>query len=946
MKHNIFMRVAALLVGGIFASQVLAQNPMLQPLPVDPAVRVGQLPNGLTYYIRHNELPKDQAFFYIAQKVGSIQEEDDQRGLAHFLEHMCFNGTKHFPGNQLITYLESIGVKFGAQLNAYTSIEETVYNINNVPATREATLDSVLLILSDWSHDLLLDGDEIDKERGVIHEEWRMHNVGQMRILEKELPRLMSDSRFGSRLPIGTMDIVDNFPHDALRAYYHKWYRPDLQGIIIVGDIDVNVMEGKVQTLFGAIPAAENPAQRQYLGVPDNTEAIVVSGSDKELTEQAVEIMMKHPAVPDSLRNTLAIYVQNIIQNVGLSILNQRLDEVALKAECPYKEAGVSDGTFLVSSKVTESFNIAVTPKEGQLDAAIQAVLAEVYRAQQYGFTKGEVDRAILNLSSSMEQQFNNRDKQQTISYCREYCRAFLDNEAIPGIETEFQLVKQLAPNLPVEAFNEVFASLVNPTDTNLVVLALTPEKEGLAVPTEQELLAAVHAAQQQPLQAWVDNVKTGPLVTSLPAPGTIKKVKAGPFGSQVLTLSNGVRVVWKQTDFKDDEIRCTAWSPGGTCRYTQADAINLEYLQPVMGETGMGDFRMVELQKALAGKNASVRANVGVRSENISGSSSVKDQRTLFELIYLVFQPRLRDDEAVQSYLVRAREELRNKDLDPSSSLSDSLQCTLYDHHWMVRPSVEADIDEVDYDRILQIWAERFADASDFTFCFIGNIDEDSLRTLACQYLATLPTVKRNDKPTDVGLHFHKGDIINDYTKAMQQPATTFISMWTGPWKFNVKDDAVLSILGQCLDTKYMNKIREEMGAAYTTQAQAMSSIGSDGKPEYILQAVFPIKPETTDSVMLLAQQIFEDLAQNGADAADVAKAKEYMLKTYQQNQRENAYWLRRLSAYLQHGYNNGKDYEAAVSSITPADVQKMAQRILRDGNRARVVMRPEAQP
>ena len=642
MKLKNFLMTAVLALSA-FSAQAQDMSQMMQPLPVDPKVRVGHLDNGLTYYIRHNEEPKNQAFFYIAQKVGSIQEEESQRGLAHFLEHMCFNGTTHFPDSSLIEYLEGIGVKFGAQLNAYTSVEETVYNIDNVPA-REGAIDSCLLILHDWSHDLTLDGKEIDKERGVIHGEWRMRNTGFTRILVKHLEELMSDSRYGRRFPIGLMEVVDECPYDTLRAYYHKWYRPDLQGIIVVGDIDVDQIEGKIKNLFGPITVQQPVAKRVDYSVPDNAEAIVVADSDPEVTSQVVMISMKHEAIPDSIRNTMPIYVAENIIGTATSVLNQRLHELSLKADCPFQGASVDDGAFLLSSKVTGAFNIEIVPKEGRVEEAIKAVMEEVYRVDEFGFTKGEIDRAVLNKLSGMEQLFNNRDKQRSISYAREYYRSFLNNEPIPGIETEYQLVKQIFPQIPAEAFSQTIQQYISRSDSNLVVLSLNPEKEGLAIPTKEQLLGAIHAAQQSKLTAWVDNVKTGPLIENLPKPGKVKKEADGPCGSKILTLSNGVKVIMKPTDFKDDEIRMMAWSEGGIGRYPVSERINLEAFDGVMGRSKIGGFTSTELTKALAGKNVRSSANVGLRDETFSGFSSKKDIQTLFELIYMTFQPREKD--------------------------------------------------------------------------------------------------------------------------------------------------------------------------------------------------------------------------------------------------------------------------------------------------------------
>lgn len=940
MKLKRILFVAAL---ALTAHSAVAQD-MMQPLPVDSKVRVGQLDNGLTYYLRHNEEPKGQAFFYIAQKVGSIQEEESQRGLAHFLEHMCFNGTTHYPDSTLIEYLGTIGVKFGAQLNAYTSVEETVYNIDNVPV-REGTIDSCLLILHDWANDLTLDGKEIDKERGVIHQEWRMRNSGMTRILVKHLEELMSNGRYGRRFPIGLMEVVDNCPYDTLRAYYHKWYRPDLQGIIVVGDIDVDQVEGKIQKLFSPIKMPANPAKREFYSVPDNNEAIVVSDKDPEVTSQMVMISLKHEAIPDSVRNTMAVYVVQNLINSATAVINQRLAELSLKPDCPFKGAEVDDGSFLLSSKVTGAFNIEIMPKEGRVEEAVKAVMAEVYRADVHGFTKGEIDRIVAETLSRYEQLYNNRDKQKSISFAHEYYRSFLNNEPIPGIETEYQIAKMLFPQLPLEAYNQTFQELISRTDTNLVVLALNPDKEGLEIPTEQQLLDAIHSAQQLELEPWVDNVKTGPLISELPAAGTIKKMKAGPFDSKILTLSNGVKVVMKETDFKDDEIRMMAWSDGGNARYGSAERINLLAFDGVIGQSGLGQFTQTELSKALAGKQASASADVSERSEKFSGHSSKKDVRTMFELIHLYFQPRLKDLDAVGAYKESLREQLRNKSLNPISSLVDSIQTTLFDHHPMTIAMTEAEVDQINYDRILEMYADRFADASDFTFLFIGNIDEDSIRQLSEQYLANLPVVKRNDKAVDNGMRFHKGDLTNRYQKHMETPQTYIVQAWTGPIKLTVKNDVVIDMLGSSMGEVYLKKIREELGAAYSASANGSITRGSDDKPSYVLEAVFPLKPEMTDTCLQIVQQVLEDVAANGVSDESIVKAKEYMLKTYTQNLRENGFWAGRIGTLLRRGYDPYKDYEAIVSSVTNADIQKMAQYILKNGNRVRIVMEPEAE-
>ncbi len=942
MKLRKILLMAALTMGA-FAAQAQDMSQLMQPLPVDQKVRVGHLDNGLTYYIRHNEEPKNQAFFYIAQKVGSIQEEESQRGLAHFLEHMCFNGTTHFPDSSLIEYLESIGVKFGAQLNAYTSVEETVYNIDNVPA-REGAIDSCLLILHDWSHDLTLDGKEIDKERGVIHGEWRMRNTGFTRILVKHLEELMSNGRHGRRFPIGLMEVVDECPYDTLRAYYHKWYRPDLQGIIVVGDIDVDQVEGKIKNLFGPIKVQQPVAKREFYAVPDNAEAVVVADSDPEVTSQVVMISMKHPAIPDSVRNTLPIYMAETMVSTAAGVINQRLNELSLKADCPFQGASVDDGSFLLSSKVTGAFNIEVVPKEGRVEEAVKAVMEEVYRVDQFGFTKGEIDRAVLNRLSGMEQLFNNRDKQRSINYAHEYYSSFLNNDPIPGIEYEYNIMKQILPQIPTEAFSQTIQQYISRTDSNLVVLSLNPEKEGLAIPTKEQLLGAIHAAQQSQLTPWVDNVKTGPLISNLPKPGKVKKEAAGPCDSKILTLSNGVKVIMKQTDFKDDEIRMMAWSEGGMGRYPDSERINLQVFDGVAGHSKIGGFTSTELSKALAGKNVSSSADVSLREESFAGFSSKKDIQTLFELIYMTFQPREKDEDAVASYLNSLRENLRNKALDPMSSLQDSIQATLYGHNPRIKPITEAEVDKVNYDRILEMWADRFADASDFTFFFLGNIDEAQIRELSAQYLATLPKVKRKDKAVDPGLKMVTGDVTNRYQKKMETPQSFIVCAWTGDTEMTVRNTALMTILGNCVSEIYLKKIREELGAAYSTSAQGVVTRGSDDRPRYVLQTAFPLKPEMTDTCLQIVQDVFDDVCENGVSQESLTKAKEYLLKTFAQNQRENGFWMNRIASIVRRNYDPAEDYEKIIQGITAENVRQMAVTIKADGNRVRVVMEPQA--
>ena len=941
MKIRALFSVLALLLTTTASAQGMEQ--MLQPLPYDAQTRYGKLDNGLTYYIRHNEYPKGQANFYIAQKVGSVQEEDDQRGLAHFLEHMCFNGTENFPENSLIRYLETLGVKFGAQLNAYTSIEETVYNINNVPTGREATIDSVLLILHDWSHNLTLDPKEIDKERGVIHEEWRLRTSAMQRILTRQLPKLMSNSRPGNRMPIGLMEIIDNFKPEVLRAYYEKWYRPDLQAIVVVGDLDVDRTEQSIKQMFSPIPMPENAAKREYYTVPQNDEAIVVSDHDKEQTLPIVLICNKHDdPLPREQRNSLAYMMTTVVKHMTMTMLNKRLDEKSLDPDCPYIEAGVEDGDFLLAK--TPAFQTTIVPKEGRLEEAIRTVMAEVYRAAEHGFTQGEFDRCRNEFLSQVEAQYNNREKTETGVYIHDYVRNFLDNVPIPGIEFENMLYHQTLPQLPVQMTNELIKSLVSVSDKNLVVLSVNPEKEGYVQPTEQQLLDAIHSAQQMKLEAYVDNVKNEPLIAKLPKPGKIKKEVSGPFDTQILTLSNGARVILKKTDYQDNQVLMRAYSEGGTGRYGVDDKYNLNLSGVLIGASGLGNFTDTELDKALAGIQASVSAQLGGRSEFLSGSAVPKDLRTMFELTYLHFAPLKRDDKAAQSALNQMKEMLRNQAANPMRAFSDSLQTTLYgaDNPRLVLMK-EENVDKVSYDRVLEIYRDRFQGANDFTFVFVGNFDNDSIRQYICQYLASLPKVKRNDKAVDNHYNIREGQYTTRFQRKMQEPQTAMILYLQSPIKNTLKNQVVADVLGQVLTMRLIEIVREEMGAAYSVNASCGISKISDGSCRTNIQIYAPVKPEMCDSALLVINQELQKIARDGAEDKYISKVKEYLLKTYTENERKNGTWLSYIEEQDRDQLDTYTNYQPTVQAVTSDDIAALAKQILEAKNCITVIMLPE---
>ena len=929
----------------LFIATGLSAQPsggLVRTLPSDPAVRIGRLTNGLTYYLRHNEHPASQADFYIVQKVGSIQEEDHQRGLAHFLEHMCFNGTTHFPGDSVIRYLETLGVKFGEQLNAYTAIEQTVYNINNVPTTRPSAVDSCLLILHDWSHDLLLSDEEIDNERKVIHEEWRVTSNAYRRIYERSLPRLMSGTRYGYRLPIGTVEVIDNFPYDAIRDYYKTWYRPDLQAIVVVGDIDVNQVEQRIVQMFADIKPVDNPKPREYNPVPDNPEPIVVCEKDKEQALSVVSVMFKHEPYPDSLKNTMDYYVYNFARTMALNMLNRRLQELALQAETPFAQSVVRDGNFMVA-KPTAAFDLQLLPKEGHIYPAITAAAAEVFRALQHGFTATEYGRERAEYLSRLETVYNNREKRKNAEFTDEYVNNFLHGEPIPGIEFEYKLLNVMLPKLPVDIVNSVFNSLVTPTDTNLVVLSINPDKPGFVQPEEDKVLQAVRTAREMRLEPYIDKVKNEPLVPQLPVAGTVVKEKPARFGATEWTLSNGVRVLFKKTDYAEDEVHMSAYSHGGTSRYPLTDAVSLANADDVLSISGWGNFTRTELDKALAGKQVDVKPTLAVRCEYLDGQSTPKDLRTLFELTYLKFGAPKRDDAAFASLTAQMRESLRNRHVQPMNAFRDTISATLYGHHPRLVLMDEQKVDQISYDRILEIYAERFADASDFTFVFCGNFDVDSLRHLSCQYLATLPTLKRKDKVAPVDMVYVKGNLKNEFSRVMEQPQVFTLTVWHGLCADTQKNRLMVSILSQALTMRYLEVVREQMGATYSISNIGTLKRNAQDKAEYTFQTFAPLKPEQCDTALTVIREELGRVAAQGVSDAYMSKIKEYLLKSFKESERRNEVWLDRITHFDRYGVDTYTGYEALLNKISSADIAKFARKVLKDGNAATLIMNPQ---
>ena len=949
MKLKKLMIAAVLTFVGTTA--MMAQE--MPSIPIDPEVRIGKLDNGLTYYIRHNEWPEQRAEFYIAQKVGSIQEDDNQRGLAHFLEHMAFNGSKHFKGNELLRWCESIGVKFGTDLNAYTSIDQTVYNISNVPTTRESIIDSCLMILWDWADGLLLEQEEIEKERGVIHEEWRLRTSAQMRMLERDLPKLYPDSKYGHRMPIGLMEIIDNFERPFLQAYYEKWYRPDNQGIIVVGDVDVDQVEQKIKTMFSQI-AKPGPDAAKIVeeAVPDNADPIVIIDKDKEQRIDLVEVMFKHEAIPDSVKGSLEYLIADYLKDVATGMLNSRLSELAEKPDCPYLQAAVNDGTYLLS-KPKDAFDLSIVPKEGKMNEAVKTVVAEARRAAEFGFTQTEYGRSKANTLSSLEKQYSNKDKRYNSQFVSQYVQHFLSNEPIPSIDDIYQLMKQLVPAIPIDAINAIMKELMPQNDSNLVVLNLNQEKDGAVYPTEAGLLGAISEARAEQLTAWVDNVKDEPLMTTLPTPGKItKEVKVDKFttettdgvksGYSELTLSNGVKVILKQTDLKKDQVLLTGEGWGGSALYGVDEYANINMFDDAVEASGLGNFMHTELTKALAGKIASASLSMSVQRTNINGSSTPTDVETMLQLVYLYMTGNIKKDQQSFDQLMKTTElQLKNRLLQPEAVFSDSLTLTLTKHNPRFKPMDVSDLAKVNYDRILQMAKERTANAAAFTFTIIGNYDEATIRPLVEQYLGSLPSQKNIAKGKDVSTDY-TGKVVNDFKHKAETPKAIAVLHWySKKVPYTLENVVRAQAAGQVLQMVYLKEIREEASAAYTAVGQAGVS-RDDFSEESNILGYCPMKPEKADTAIFIMRRAVQDMAAGKCDADMVTKVKEYMLKNYADQLKQNAYWMGRIEIWRKWKVDFHTDCEKTIQALTPESICAFVREVLKSGNEAEIVMLP----
>ncbi|MDQ3242338.1 MAG: insulinase family protein [Gemmatimonadota bacterium] len=906
-------------------------------LPVDPKVRIGTLPNGLRYYIRQNKRPEKRAELRLVVNAGSVLETADQLGLAHFVEHTAFNGTAHFAKNDLIRYLESIGVRFGADLNAYTSFDETVY-ILPIPTDTARIVGQAFTILEDWAHGQLFDPKEVTNERGVVREEWRGARGAGERMQKQWMPIAFKGSRYAERLPIGTEESILAATPAKLRAFYNDWYRPDLMAVVAVGDFDPVAIEAKIKQHFSKLQQRANAPDRPVYDVPGNAEPLVAIASDREATSSSVNLIYKLP-VAKTL--TVGDYRTALIERLYLQMLNSRFSEITQKPDAPFLAAGSSKSSFFARS--TESFVLAANVKDGGVERAVEALLTETRRVDQFGFLPAELERTKQNLLRGYERAFAERETTQSAAYVEEYIGNFLQDETIPGIEYEYRITQELLPSITLANVNQLARRWI--TDENRVIIAQTPVKDSVPAPTRAGILAAFDRATKGTVIAYAESVSSDRLIASPPAPGKIASSRpiAG-IGATEWKLSNGARVIIKPTDFKSDEVLFSAYSPGGNSLVADPDFMSAALASQIISMGGLGGFDAIELGKKLAGKATGVAPSIGETTEGLSGRSSPKDMETMFQLAYLTFTaPRL-DTVRFEAFKAQVAPVLANRGLAPEAVFQDTVQVTLAQHAFRARPTTPAVFAEVNPQRALSFYKDRFSDASDFTFVLVGNVDTVAIRPFVETYLASLPGKGRKEKARDTGITPPKGVVQRTVRKGTEAKASTIL-VFTGACVYDPERRMHLRALTTMLQTRLNESLREQLGGTYSPRISG--SCQRDPRQEYAIQIAYGSSPENVEPLTKSVFALLDSIKTQPPSAAAVETVKEEILRSREVEVRTNSYWLSNIAGRDQAGEDLaglGAPYDEMVRRLTPAAIQQAARIYFNTGNYARFVLLPEA--
>lgn len=942
--RKLFLSVFAAVVAFTAVAQQRVNGPAPEFIPNDPAVRTGQLENGMKYYIRHNDKQKGLADFYIIHNVGAIQEDDNQQGLAHFLEHMAFNGTNNLPGKMLIEWCEKVGIKFGANLNAGTSWDYTQYLIKDVPVSRQGVVDTAMLILHDWSHFITLDHDEIDKERGVIQEELRTRDGASWRSTINLLKTLFKGTKYEHRNLIGHLDGLQSFTYDDIKSFYDKWYRPDYQAVVIVGDIDAEKVEAQVKSLMADIPApAADAATKEVIIVPDNKEPIVSIFEDPEMLESDISLFIKRPALPDYVRNTVQAEMLSLINSLGGTMANARLSEIAMKPNAPFTNAHIGNGGVGICPTL-DGLTVGVGTKDGELMKGFEAALVELERIRRHGFTEGEFERAKAQVLRREEQAYNNRNDRMNGQYVNRYLSAFRRNSAFPDAELEWKMDSAIIAQLPLVAINQTFASYI--TDHNNVVIVNAPKKEGVVNPTEAQILEAIAKVKGSEIAPYQDNTVKEPLIAPNAKLKGSKVKKSGAnatLGTTEWTLKNGVKVVVKPTTFKADEVQIQMVSQAGISCLSDEDYNTGKYLSLVTSQMGLSKFSATELRKQLSGKSASTAVAPDDYTTAVYGNGSPKDLETILQLLYLRFtDPRFNEDD-FNTVLGQYISYVENITTNPDYVASSEQLKSLYGNNPRRQQISTEVLKSINFDRVAPIYRQLLSNAADFTVYIVGNVDLATLKPLVEKYIGSLPAKKKKlTKRVDDGVRYATGEVINDFKTPMQQPKVSVCRFYTGDIEFNLENTVTATFLKDILRSRYTTSIREEKGGTYGV------SVGCSVDPYYTPTYQFAIQFDTNETMADELSEIvvaeIKELAANGPKAEDLNKVREYLIKEWNNRLVQNGAWM----SYIRHFYTYGEDmnrvanYENIVKSMTGEKIAAMAAKILADNNMTYVVMRP----
>ncbi|WP_069658595.1 M16 family metallopeptidase [Arcticibacter eurypsychrophilus] len=925
--NRIIFMLVALVMSSFFGS---AQT----KIPLDAQVRTGKLANGFTYYIRKNTEPKNRVQLYLALKAGSILENDTQQGLAHFMEHMSFNGTKNYPKNELVNYLQKSGIRFGADLNAYTSFDETVYQLP-LPTDDPELLKNGLQIMRDWAQDALLDPSEITKERGVVLEEKRLGKGAQERMQNKYLPAILNQSRYANRLPIGTDEVLNNFKPATLTQFYKDWYRPNLQALIVVGDIDVAQMEKMIKDKFSDLKNPANAPKRIEYKIPLLNKNQFIAVTDKEMQYTVAQVIIKHPGTEiittTDLRNS-------IIRSLYNQMMDARFSELMKQADPPFLQGGSDIGNFLAG---LDAATAVVVAKPGELEKGFKAVFTELEKVKKFGFTSTELNRVKETYLTGMEAALKEKDKTSSENYVQEYVKLFLKGTASPGIEYEFNYAKKTLPGISLAEVNGLTKRYL--TDVNRDVIIMAPEKDLASLPKEATVNSWIKEVTSSNVLAYVDQVSDKPLMDVKPQPGKIvAEKKDEKVGFTELTLSNGVKVILKPTDFKNDEILINAFSPGGTSLYPDSLYESASFASALVARSGLASFNSIQLPKLLNGKLVSINPYITERTEGIAGSSAPKDLETAFQLINLYFtQPRL-DQEIFQSVIQQQRGVLANRSDDPNSVFSDTISAVMGSHN--VRrtgPTLEK-LNQVKADQVLTVYKDRFADAGDFTFSFVGNFDIEKIKPLLEQYLGSLPTTKRVEEARDLNISAPLGLVEKKVYKG-QEPKATVRLVFGGYYTYNTENNNQIDALAEVLQIKLIDRLREEESGVYSPGARA--SYTKYPKNKFSFTVSFGCGPENVDKLIAATLDEINKLKANGAQASDIGKFLAEEKRSTEVQLKQNGFW----SGYLSSSYQLQEDpdqiltYVESLKKITPESLKEAANTYLSGKNLIKLILLPE---